>query len=362
MQLRRRFDATTEPPKVSYCVVRFENPKSVLRAIEDKWDEELVFRVVDANLAESSTGKMKHMNVDKSGARPGELTLELLLVGLKRLPKSAKETILKDADLSRKLDQHFKDFSVTMTCRESLQSWCEVYDPLVDALATDALGQSIHRSAERHRDLGSGGWARKLVKNLPKDLPTAAIVKQIMESPVEVQASLAEGDVEAYMDTLRAELGVLKMSELKERAVAVGVSEEDLADNQMTLPEVPDMIGHLARLFDSGLGPTASSLLADAGVADATYPLAPVFAAEQEGGRLAGTYDHDSNPDTPDVVAHDFSRVDLGSNGVATAGSEDLYPAHGEPERDGVDWSDHLNAFDYDGDNLDRIEVKPVVL
>ena len=353
VNLRRRDEVKPDGTQAdSWARVQFENPKSVTRAVEAQERLKLTIRALDAEQVKKSKGGMKKFKgrMELAGARPGELTLELPLAGLKRLPASAKQIILRpeNEDLAAMLDEHFRSFAVTMTTKESLQSWCEVYDPLVDALADESelKTQSLHKSGLRHMELGSGGWARKLVKNLPKELPTAAIVRQIMESPAELQNAEVEGDVEAYMDALRAELGGLKILELKHRALDVGVSEADLADHQMTLPQVPYMVMHLNQLFDSGLGPTATALLADEGVTDATYSLAPVFEEDAS--------EHE--------VSIDYSRVDLGPDRVATAGLEELYPTYGEPQREGVEWSHYLDKRAFAADNTDRIEVKPVVL
>eukprot|EP01043_Picozoa_sp_COSAG02_P013909 COSAG02_NODE_563_length_20290_cov_23.664108_13_plen_2651_part_00 len=344
VHLRRRNRQNEDGTRLhSWAQVDFESSKSVSRAIEAQERLNLVIRVLDVDLSERSTGAMKHVasKAGMMGTRSSELTLELLVAGLRRLPASAKQIILSPENqaLAQLLDSHFKAFDVTMSATDSIRCWCECYDPLVDALADERqLAQSLHKSGVRHSELGTGGWARKLVQNLPKELPSTRIVKQIMESATEQRNAEDQGDADAYMDTLRTELGNLSIFELKDRALKAGV-KTDVVGHQMTLPQVPNMIMHLAQLFDSGLGPTATSLLADHGVADATYSLV-----------------------APNSDCVDYSRVYLGRRCVATAGVEELYPSYGEPQREGVDWSRHLDKANFATDNTDRVEVRPVVV
>eukprot|EP01047_Picozoa_sp_COSAG01_P009058 COSAG01_NODE_367_length_18064_cov_23.990315_2_plen_1367_part_00 len=128
----------------------------------------------------------------------------------------------------------------------------------------------------------------------------------------------------------------------------------------ITLPQVPGMVDNLQRMYSSGLGSVATALLREHGVAEAGY--AP-----------KGSWFGDPER---------CSRVELGSLGMAGAGSEELAPTftfkkqrgkkrerwdertgqYTQDTAEGVDWCQHLKSEQCDYYNNKRIAVKPVVL
>ena len=124
--------------------------------------------------------------------------------------------------------------------------------------------------------------------------------------------------------------------------------DEDCAEDDnrgsgtsMTLSKAPNMVANLRQMYEKSLGSLATEMLQECGVTELGYELPKVT--------VTGQYSHQN---------YDLTRLDLRDTAMASAGSEERSPTHlkrqygffgnrTDEERQGIDWSDHLENEQY---------------